>query len=108
MKTLPAWIKNYRVYNVEYYSVHHAACETFHFKSTLSNTDVCKPCPSFSNTSEIASGVCPCYDGYFRPTDGSEDDTACTREYMCTQHTCCRCIYVHIHVHACTQMAQYS
>ena len=73
-----------------YYSVHYAACETFHFKSTLSNTDVCKLCPSFSNASEIASGVCPCDDGYFRPNDGSEDDIACTREY--TLHARRRCI----------------
>ena len=61
------------------------ACEPFHFKNTLSNTEMCKPCPLFSNTSEPAMKVCPCDDGYFRPSDGSEDAMPCTREYT---HTC--------------------
>ena len=33
------------------------ACEPFHFKNTLSNTEMCKPCPLFSNTSELAMEV---------------------------------------------------
>ena len=42
---------------------------------------MCKPCPMFSNGSEPAMEVCPCDDGYFRPSDGSEDAMRCTREY---------------------------
>ena len=46
---------------------------------------MCKPCPMFSNTSEPAMEMCPCDDGYFRPSDGSEDAMNCTREYTHTR-----------------------
>ena len=59
-----------------------SACEPFYFKDTLSSTEMCTPCPLFSNTSEPAMEVCPCDDGYFRPSDGSEDAMRCTRKYM--------------------------
>ena len=62
------------------------ACEPFHLKNTLSNTEMCKPYPLFSNTTEPAMELCPCDDGYFRPSDGSEDAMRCTHEYTHT-HT---------------------
>ena len=52
---------------------------------------MCKLCPLFSNTTEWAMEVCPCDDGYFRLSDGSEDAMNCTREYT---HT-----YSYIHTH---------
>ena len=42
---------------------------------------MCKPCPLFSNTSadDVAVAVCPCDEGYFRPSDDSENAMHCTR-----------------------------
>ena len=58
----------------------HTACQPLSFKNTLSNDDMCQPCPMFSNTTDIAVAVCPCDPGYFRPLDGSEDAMPCTRK----------------------------
>ena len=60
------------------------ACPPFTFKSTLSNTDVCHPCPLFSNTTENDTGatVCPCDPSYYRAVN--EDDLPCTSE--CTSY----------------------
>ena len=69
---------------IEYLSlISNTACQPFTFKNTLSNDNMCQPCPMFSNTSGVATAtaVCPCDSGYFRPLDGSEDTMACTREY---------------------------
>ena len=50
---------------------------------------MCKPCPLFSNTSagDVATVVCQCDEGYYRPSDGSEDAMRCTREYTCTHNS---------------------
>ena len=52
-------------------SLYFTACPPFTFKNTLSNTDTCQPCPSFSNTTESDTGVavCPCDPGYYRIRD---------------------------------------
>ena len=63
------------------YVLMYAACPPFTFKSTLSNTDVCQPCPLFSNTtdSDTAVAVCPCDPGYYR--NEGEDALRCTSEW---------------------------
>lgn len=56
-------------------------CPPFTFKNTLSSTDVCQPCPLFTNTtdSDTAVAVCPCDPGYYRTED--EDALPCTSEW---------------------------
>ena len=56
------------------------ACPPFTFKDTLSNTDVCQPCPLFSNTTEndTAVTVCPCDPGYYMAVN--EAALPCTSE----------------------------
>ena len=48
--------------------IHYTACPPFTFKNTLSNADMCQPCPLFSNTTENDTAVteCPCDPGYYR------------------------------------------
>ncbi|XP_065890002.1 ephrin type-B receptor 3-like isoform X2 [Dysidea avara] len=55
------------------------ACPPFMFKNTLSNTDICQPCPAYSNTTESDTGVdvCPCFPGFYRAM--GEDAMRCTR-----------------------------
>ena len=56
------------------------ACPPFMFKNTLSNTDMCQPCPAYSNTTESDTGVdvCTCSPDFYRAM--GEDAMRCTRE----------------------------
>ena len=58
--------------------ISYTACPPFTFKNTLSNTDMCQPCPLFGKTtdSDAAVAVCPCDPGYYRTEN--EDDLPCT------------------------------
>ena len=56
------------------------ACPPFMFKNTVSNTDMCQPCPAFSSTTKNDTGVavCPCFLGFYRAV--GEEAMRCTRE----------------------------
>ena len=73
---------------------------------------MCQSCPLFSNTTEsdTAVAVCPCDSGYYRPLDGSEDASPCTREYAHRHryYTLARTYHTHMHTlthtHTCMLM----
>ena len=55
------------------------ACPPEHFKSSRSNTEMCRPCPGLSSSPVSSQAVCMCDTGYYRaPSESPSDD--CTGE----------------------------
>ena len=55
------------------------ACPPEHFKSSRSNTEMCRPCPGLSSSPIGNQAVCMCDTGYYRAPSDSPSD-ACTGE----------------------------